>query len=1499
MRKVSVRACVYIILWIITDFSLSIAYAQLNNIYLEQGQLELFVFGSDSIECVGPVTTDCSDFYDGNGSTRNNDVKFDHADYDQNNSTFNSTWAEFTLPVNSTVAHARLHWLGHIRVEQNANDCDLTLFPYSDSKGNCYSLNDLQEVEFGAVASGSNTDPVYSAITNESNESGNLKIDTNRVDRGYYGYSADVTNEVQTALTANSGAARFWVANVEARLPQPPGGASAGWALHIVLRNSSYEYKKIVITTGSETIGAGGSLDFSVNGFSTPSTYPPNAESSFSLIGIDGDLGGGDTFSFGADTSNTILISDPLHDSNDFMNGRHTFRGVYINDQPSPIGNRAPLSVNSINPNRGTIDMLAIEPNSMFNLPVNTFSAESRVDVSNGEFIFYHAIGLAFPVARVDRGDAPDSYGPVSHMLDSTTLTSNDIYLGVTSPDLDTKLFLDTGDASGDDGDNDDEDGITAPFPRAMLSPGDAYSIPNILVTNNTANRARLCGWLDFDINGQVGDGEFENSTTGDTIGERSCVTVNGVPDVGGDQDTGSCTGTGPQFNCQLDFIVPDDFVYKSDQITFLRLRVTSDPSFFTNASPSATGVAIDGEVEDYMLSVDTMPVTLSHFDSDRTGDRIDVDWGTSSELFNVGYQLWGLDGSGGEWHELHRWLVKSGSGNAVEPQNYSKSVKIPGRIDELVALGISSIDNDGSEHYYGPFEIGVSYGELTELEPIAWDKVRHEVDIRMQQKGYVKDRLYGYRKVLSEPDVSEEIETVVEFRVSEAGVYRITASELLAAGVDWSEVAKREIALLDHNGDAVVRSVLAKGSGTGLNKQLGSGGEIYFHGQLPEGHAGLYSEEQVYRLVLDRYRALEAQTQGRQGISDGLSEIYRQTVTAEIDQLYVFHTQVEDPWMERLIISYPDNPKGYLNTLSIDSDMIAEEPSSLTLNLGRGSQLPNVDLDADGVQDTEHKAQGYVFNSAGEIVFLDTEQAVGIGQWHLEYPIPAGTALGDAQADVIAGAIFSAGTGYAFSEVQIDSIGLNYYRPTIARTGDDHLYFNASDDNQLGYKVHIPNQGWPVVFAAEGGNLVRIIPESAAKVDINGYAYRAVKFMALEGAGILGEDSELSYWVSSKSAALSVEGLHSKSVATPASMLSEVQGADYLLITHPAFMGVDSGTGRDYLNEYVQFKQGQGHLPAVVDYLSIMDSFGGGQAGPHGLTKYLRQVEAQGDIKNILLVGGSVYDHTDNLDSGAVTFIPAHYSESRYSRFTPGDTPFIQDDEGRLFAAIGRWPVRTIGDVGTLVDKSIAWSSEDHSQGSALLIAENMLEGEWIDFAGTLDWLATDLPAGWDITRVYVDQVAEENGLVLPQQQLQALSLSKAQIINELNAGHDVVMYNGHANTSRLSNNGLFLAYDVRQLNQGGAEMWLPMSCYVTYYESTHVNTLAHQLLFTGNAVTISGAMLLSSQYENVTFGAAVLNGLDDGLTLGDTVMQYKTQRNSPSVKINWSILGDPSVGL
>ena len=906
---------------------------------------------------------------------------------------------------------------------------------------------------------------------------------------------------------------------------------------------------------------------------------------------------------------------------------------------------------------------------------------------------------------------------------------------------------------------------------------------------------------------------------------------------------------------------------------------------------PTQEFITVEGSQNDACLFAQlaiTTPVTLSSISNEVTGKKVNVDWTTSSELFNVGYQLWGLDGHDSKWEKLHAWLVRSGSGNAVEPQSYSRTASIPGSVKDLVAIGLSSVDSDGSEHYYGPFDLNQSYGDLTQLKPIGWNHIRAEVDASMTSKGYVKDRVNGYRRLTAAS--AADSETVMDITVDQSGLYRITSSELAAAGMDLSAIKNRQIAIVDHTGAPVVRYVWARGSGSGLNKTLGAGGEVYFYGQSPDEHAGLYSEMSQYRLVVDKTKALIAPLQGKQGINSGFSETYREQLRVEVDTQYTLAAQANDPWVERVMVSYANHTSVASKQLDLPGGVDQSQGVELLIGVGRGSGLKAVDANQDGIQDPEHIITGAVADETGAAVWQTPISEVGTGVWQAR--IPVNTVLGDVDAltpglQVNVGASFSAGPGYSFSEIQLDTMGLEYARRYTPKADQLHLSFAGPNEGESGYAVQMTDRGYAMVFAYnEAGSLVRLVPESQVREKVNGENVRLVKFAPLVGAGTQGDD--VKYWLSSKPGYLK-PGLSVDTIASKASLVAQAQGADFLMIAHPVFMGTA-------LEGYALHKQGQGYRTAIVDYSEIVRVYGGGQTGPEGLTQYLRAVEAAGDLTAVLLIGSSVYDHLDRLGTGSMTFIPGHYGESAYSKFTVSDVPYVTDTQGGLFASMGRWPVRELSELSTIIAKSVDWSTTDHTNAEALLIAEHTVAGENIDFGNALDnHLQPQIPAGWTNTKVYVDKIMENDpSLTLNQ----ALARAKTRIVNQLNSNPDVVLYNGHGTTSQLSNKGLFKSSDVDSITSNGAEMWIPMSCYVTYYESTHVNTLAHQLMFSGNAVNISGAMLLSEQAENISMGKSLVQAtMIRGEKIGEAINSYKQKYDDDKLSTNWALLGDPTL--
>ena len=164
----------------------------------------------------------------------------------------------------------------------------------------------------------------------------------------------------------------------------------------------------------------------------------------------------------------------------------------------------------------------------------------------------------------LDYGDAPTSYGSAGQVLGNRT-----VYLGPNPPDGEAATPAAPGSAASVDdstavGVIDDEDGVPS-FPNTLIVAGGTYTVPGIVVNNTSGATVRLCGWIDFDTNGQggaTGDGAFGAD-------EGSCITV---PLATG----GGCTVVGTTATCSLTWTVPADYVRNNASGTYARFRVST-----------------------------------------------------------------------------------------------------------------------------------------------------------------------------------------------------------------------------------------------------------------------------------------------------------------------------------------------------------------------------------------------------------------------------------------------------------------------------------------------------------------------------------------------------------------------------------------------------------------------------------------------------------------------------------------------------------------------------------------------------------------------------------------------------------------------------------------------------------------------------------------------------------------------------------------------------------
>lgn len=199
----------------------------------------------------------------------------------------------------------------------------------------------------------------------------------------------------------------------------------------------------------------------------------------------------------------------------------------------------------------------------------------------------------------LDMGDAPDIYNTsltndgARHAIDST------LYMGPIQPDSDSDGHPDM--YANYDSKDDGVDNFSYFIEEGVY-------IVDATITNTSEDTAQLIAWIDFNNNGV-----FENNY------ERSVMSSHANVDS---NYTGSV-------------VIIWDSIPEGTSINgrYARFRLSSDPNFFNPSLASPNGFARDGEVEDYYISEQILPIELLRFQVSNIGEDVKIEWETAAEI--------------------------------------------------------------------------------------------------------------------------------------------------------------------------------------------------------------------------------------------------------------------------------------------------------------------------------------------------------------------------------------------------------------------------------------------------------------------------------------------------------------------------------------------------------------------------------------------------------------------------------------------------------------------------------------------------------------------------------------------------------------------------------------------------------------------------------------------------------------------------------------------------
>jgi subtilisin-like proprotein convertase family protein len=451
-----------------------------------------------------------------------------------------------------------------------------------------------------------------------------------------------------------------------------------------------------------------------------------------------------------------------------------------------------------------------------------------------------------------DYGDAPNTFGTqlangARHILGDRTL-----FLGANRPDGESN-GQPVADSLLDDntqvGGVDDEDGV-AGFPL-YVPPATTYSV-NVTASNASGSAATLRGWIDWNRDGDFADANEISVATAvpnGTVNGVFAVTWNAVPNNAG--------GT---------------------SATYARFRISTSAA----AVASPTGQAPDGEVEDYQIPANTLPVGLAWVDSSRRAGRIELRFATATETGNAGFRVWGVDRRGG------RSLAARAAARGVDsfsPRAYAVAFVDRG----FAALEIEDVPSHGSGHRYGPFPVGATHGVEPAGAAIDWAAHRAELEAR----GFAASGAPGGRGAAGAEAfaATPAPSAAARLLVREEGVQRVSHEALLAAGVDLTGVGAERIALTDA-GRPIARHV--------SKAVFGPGAEIEFFFRPERTLASSYD---VVTLTLDPRRALPVAPLAPAAAADEAIELER--LEARPDRVYSPSSPNGDPWYDARLLSF------------------------------------------------------------------------------------------------------------------------------------------------------------------------------------------------------------------------------------------------------------------------------------------------------------------------------------------------------------------------------------------------------------------------------------------------------------------------------------------------------------------------------------------------------------------------------------------------------------------
>jgi Peptidase family C25 len=875
----------------------------------------------------------------------------------------------------------------------------------------------------------------------------------------------------------------------------------------------------------------------------------------------------------------------------------------------------------------------------------------------------------------------------------------------------------------------------------------------------------------------------------------------------------------------------------------------------------------------------DWVPVTIGYFHAQRSNEGILFDWSTLTETGNIGFYL-NVKDEWGEWQQLD--FVPSKGGNTTAQRSYSHEVPyVSGNI-----FSISEVETSGFTRVHGPFELNKSYGtENPGTKEIDWQTIRRDHNAkkeareskRMQRleqrmkkiekshnprksrqvkKNWVNRLLSGLSSLAvgsaHAADAPVRDTGLMQFKVSESGIYRVTFEELAAAGLDLNGVNPNDIALTNRGEPVPIRVQISS---------TGGGSYIEFIG---DGLNTLYTDTNVYVLYLDASKAVRVVEYNRRPGRGTTPKYYMETVRVEPQNSYDNGSPNGDPWYAARMLA---NGRAYEKSLTINVDAYVQGTAPVTVSVGMwgvtdfpaDTEDHHVQLFFNGQTLADEWFDGLVNHPVSETT---TDLMEGINSLTIRLPFD---------------------TGQLFDLVNLDHWSVTYPRRFLAKNGG--LIFSSAGDR---FKVRGLTSKQIVVYRVRSNGTVEHLSRVITRNRSDG------TLAIIDGIA----EEQATYIVSVSDAVKSV-GLE----VPPEAQDITSGSAQYLVISHPDFIsGVDGGM-TEAMSLLVAEREGQNFAVKVIDVEQIYAQFGYGIFDAEAIRDYIAFAYDNMETEMVHLVGGDTYDYRNYLGRQAMSFIPSLYAQTdHFVKFAPVDPKYADiNGDNMPDLVIGRTPVRTSEEFLALTQKTIQY--QQHSNAGVSVFAADKSDGR--DYGANSDSVIALMPEEWrdNAARVYVDQYLADPNL--------GAAAARTDLIDAINSNVALTSYMGHSATKSWGSS-LFSGTDAGNLQNTSPTVVAQWGCWNTYYVSPSENSMAHELMLNsdpglGAAVVLGASTLTVASHEKNLARELFKVLFESGKPIGQAVLEAKqayvrTYANNHlddhlDVILGWQHLGDPAL--